>query len=298
MSLNSLTKRQRLDRDLHSLEGILKGIAIDKAINTAELDSLRSWCALHSEVATSSPFDEIIPRVEESIADGVLDGEERKDLLWMINKCSTPNAFYNAVTSDLQRLHGVMAGIGADGKVNDAEVHALSRWLDDAESLRSNWPYDEIDSFVTSILADGVVDEQERKLLLGFCAEFAGNHADLLLAGDVTSEFVRQGVCAMNPAIVFAEKKFCITGASHIAKRRQIEHVITGLGGRPHPRVVRDLDFLIVCGGGNKHWAFSCYGRKVEEAMKFRKLDKARIVITHENDLWDAVEDCGGLRPS
>lgn len=297
MSLDRLTHRARLDRDLHGLEGILKGIAIDGKINSDELTALRRWCDQHMNVAACSPFDEIIPKIQESIADGILDDEERADLQWMIQRCSTPNQYDNAVTSDLQRLHGVMAGIGADGKVLDAEVHALSEWLHSVTNQRGNWPYDEIDSFVTSILADGVIDEKERKALLGFCAEFASNHVDLLLQGEVTTEFVKHGVCATALEVSFDGQTFCITGASKHAKRREIESIIAGLGGVPRPRVVRDLNYLIVCAEGNRHWAFSCYGRKVEEAMRFRRDNGAQIVITHENDLWDAVEDAGGRRP-
>jgi hypothetical protein len=296
MSLSRLTHRSRLDRDLHGLEGILKGIAIDGDINPDEIAALQRWCEIHADVAATSPFDEVLPMLEESIADGVLDDDERADLLWFINQCSTPNSFYNEVTSDLQRLHGVMAGIGADGKVHDAEVHALSDWLETVSSLRGNWPYDEIDTFVTHILADGVVDEQERKLLLGFCSEFASKHVDLLIEG-ATPDFVRHGVCATTPEIEFAGKTFCLTGASQRAKRGDIEKTIAALGGKPHPRVVPELSYLIICADGSRHWAFSCYGRKVEQTMKLRKEKQARIVIAHEYDLWDAVEDHGGKRP-
>lgn len=297
MTLSRLTARPRLDRDLHTLEGILKGVAIDGAIHPDEVAALVRWLDAHRDVAERSPFDQILPRLAGALEDGVLDEEERADLLWMIERCSTPNEYYNVITSDLQRLHGVLAGVGADGKLHDAEVHALSEWLEGVDHLSGSWPYDEIYSFVTHVLSDGVIDAKERKLLLGFCAEFASTHVDLLVAGDISEEFLKHGVCAVAPDVRFQEATFCLTGASRRAQRKEIEAIIAGLGGEPKDCVSRDLSYLVVCDGGSRHWAFSCYGRKVEQAMKLRRREQARIVILHEADLWDAVEDSGGKRP-
>lgn len=38
---------------------------------------------------------------------------------------------------------------------------------------------------------------------------------------------------------------FCVTGSSPHVSRRQIESVVTRLGGKAHPRVVKDLDYLV-----------------------------------------------------
>ena len=39
-------------------------------------------------------------------------------------------------------------------------------------------------------------------------------------------------------------------------------------------------------------WAYSCYGRKIEEAMELRK-SGAHVQIVNETDFWDAVWDNG-----
>ena len=49
-------------------------------------------------------------------------------------------------------------------------------------------------------------------------------------------------------------------------------------------------DYLIVGNAGNPCWAFACYGRKIEDAIRLRK-DGAKVVIVNETDFWDAVED-------
>ena len=50
------------------------------------------------------------------------------------------------------------------------------------------------------------------------------------------------------------------------------------------------VNYLVVCANGNPCWAYACYGRKVEQAVKHRR-QGVPIVLVHENDFWDAYED-------
>ena len=52
------------------------------------------------------------------------------------------------------------------------------------------------------------------------------------------------------------------------------------------------LDYLVIGANGNECWAYSAYGRKVEQAIELRK-SGSRLTIIHEFDFWDAVEDSG-----
>ena len=76
-------------------------------------------------------------------------------------------------------------------------------------------------------------------------------------------------------------------------KRSEFEMKIAALGGIPHPRVTKDLNYLVIGSCGNPCWAYACYGRKVEMAMRLRR-EGSRLMIIHENDLWDAMMDAGG----
>ena len=44
------TKPQRIDTAMNSLDGFLKGIAIDKQINLKEVASLNNWCEQNKDV--------------------------------------------------------------------------------------------------------------------------------------------------------------------------------------------------------------------------------------------------------
>lgn len=60
-------------------------------------------------------------------------------------------------------------------------------------------------------------------------------------------------------------------------------------GGYIVDHVSSKLNYLVVCDEKNTCWAFTCYGRKIEEAIKHRK-QGANLVIVHEYDLYDALE--------
>jgi hypothetical protein len=64
--------------------------------------------------------------------------------------------------------------------------------------------------------------------------------------------------------------------------------MVAARGGRHQDNVRKDTDYLIVCDGGCQHWAFSCYGRKVEKAYHMRRKGH-RIAIVHETDFWRLI---------
>lgn len=291
------TGPQNRDRDINELEGLIRGIALDGRIVPAESESLAAWCSRPHDRRLGGLFLEARVRVQEAISDGVLDEEERADILYFCENLKNPSPFYAVATADMQRLHGLLAGVGADGIVNEEELRGLRDWMEGAENLKGTWPYDEVDSVVTQVLSDGRIDEDEQKFLVAFTSDFLRSTNGLVLESPYQEDLIRHGICAMQPEVSFKGKVFCVTGSSPRASRREIEKVVASLGGRPHPRVVKDLDYLVVAAERSLCWAFSCYGRKVEAAMALRKTG-ARLTIVHENDFWDAAADLGVERPA
>ena len=137
---------QRGDKEIHLLEGLIKGITIDGKVTSDEAHALRAWCGRHAIVSEKHPFNEILPLIDATLADGVIDNEEREDLLWFCQRFTTPNEYFSSITSDMQRLHGMLAGIVADGVIETAELESLRTWINRHEHLKGSWPFDEIDS--------------------------------------------------------------------------------------------------------------------------------------------------------
>lgn len=291
------TVAQNRDRDINELEGLIRGIALDGRIVAQEAESLERWCSRERNWHDGNLFREARDRVREAVSDGVLDDEERADLLHFCERLKSPCPFYSVATADMQRLHGLLAGVGADGVVNEEELRGLREWMEAAENLKGTWPYDEVDSLVTKVLSDGRIDEEEHRFLVAFTWEFLQSTNTLVLQAPFEEELVRYGICAVQPEVSFEGKLFCVTGSSPRASRPQIESVVAQLGGKSHPRIVNELDYLIVAAERSLSWAFSCYGRKVEAAMALRRAG-ARLAIVHESDFWDAAADHGVQPPA
>jgi len=279
---------QILEKSIFTLVGIVQGIAADKVVSSEELELLRDWLQYHRPLEPKHPFNEVIPLLDEILADAIITEAEKEDLLWLGRKIVNGD-LHQATKSDMQILHGILQGIVADGIVNIEEIRHLQDWMADNEQLRKMWPFDEIESLLVSVLCDGKLDDSEQKLLLSYFAdfvEFRGNQSP----GEI--QLTVAGICSLCPEIEFEDRKFCITGASQRFFRTHFETVITNLGGIVKSSVTKDLDYLVIGANGNPCWAYSCYGRKVEQAMNMRR-SGAGLLIVHENDLWDAIQDVG-----
>ena len=181
----------------------------------------------------------------------------------------------------------------ADGKITTEEMQNLSNWLDDNTHLVGCYPYDEIYSVVTAVLRDGVVDSEEEKLLKLVFSDFVDLNtipsASQSEIERIKKEITISGICAMDPPLKFEDAVFCFTGKSSRSNREEIGRIINANRGVLKNAVTKDIHFLIIGDGGNPCWAYSCYGRKVEQAIELRKKG-GRILIVHENDFWDHLE--------
>lgn len=286
------TSKARLDKSINALVGIVEGIAIDGHINDLEIGYLKLWLAEHEELRDLHPYNELVPVVTAALADGILTEDERDDIVWLCERLRSTE-FYDRVTADLQRLHAIMGGIVADTRISVDELRALSSWMDEHEHLKTCWPFDEVGSLITGVLADKQIDEKEHAMLHAFFSEFTA----LLDSRTITRAPLSEGqaivgLCAVDPEISFLDKGFCFTGASSRFSRTELEQLVAKLGGSAHSSPSKKVSYLVIGAEGNPCWAFACYGRKVEKAIELRKAG-SRVVIVHELDFHDALADHG-----
>jgi hypothetical protein len=284
--------RSNLIKSIESLAGLVEGIDIDREINTAELGFLYDWIDSHEGLRDKHPFNEVLPVLVHALEDGILTDDEKEDLLWLCSKV-TDERFADIATADMRRLHGVLGGITADALITPEELKGLREWLDDHDHMKSLWPYDEVDALVTTVMADGRVTPEEHELLGRYFSEFVGAEGRSAIEDAPFAQDGRiDGVCASCPEVTFEGKVFCLTGASARYLREELVEMITGLGGQHSKSVTRKVDYLVVGADGNPCWAYACYGRKVEAAVKLRK-QGFPLWIVHENDLRDALAEHG-----
>ena len=283
------TGRARLEKALNALIGLIEGIAIDGVINDREVAYVGAWLNDHRELQYSHPFTELMPVVKAAIADGILTEDERQNILWLCERLKSAE-FFDVATADMQRLHGLMGGIAADGEIKESELRGLADWLYEHEHLKTCWPYEEVESVITSVLRDKTILASSHDLLLNFFSEFTA--VDENRARESSHKALSTpAVCAVCPDVTFEGKVFAFTGSSAKYSRDEFREIVEQLGGTFATSVSKKLDYLIIGADGNPCWAYSCYGRKVEMAVALRKAG-ARILLVHENDFQDALADC------
>jgi hypothetical protein len=206
----------------------------------------------------------------------------------MCERARSPNPYWTVARTDMERLLGVLAGIGADHRVNETELALLRTLMAASSHLAGTWPYDEIDSVLKGVLADRRIDDDEHRFLVAFTRSFLDAVPEAAAGPSIDEEFVRRGACAVKPRIEFAGRRFCVTGTSPAATRVEIERTVSRLGGALVPDVAVDLDYLVVDAGRNVSWAFSCHGRKVEEALLLRR-EGVPLTIVHADDVRAAA---------
>ena len=290
----AFTQPAELHKAINTLRGIVAGISSDTQLGEKEISELIHWCTLQAAVRDRHPFSEIIPVVEAACEDGIVTEDEAKDILWLCGNFADDSAYYDSVTSSIQFLSGMVHGMMADGEISDKEILSLKAWIDNNSFLAGTYPFDEINSLLYAILEDKKITQEEREQLEAFCSNLIDFTASYnLMEPDYTKlreKYSISGICAFCPEVTFQGKVFCFTGESYRAKRAEIAAVVERLGGVMRSGVSPKTDYLVVGNAGNPCWAFACYGRKIEDAIRLRK-DGAKVVIVNETDFWDAVED-------
>lgn len=283
-----------LHKAINTLRGIVAGITTDYTISDDEVNELSHWCVSHVHLAGKHPFSELLPLIESIYQDGVLTSEEKNDIVWLCNNFVSDSDYYDIVTSSLQFLSGLIHGIMADGEISDQEILMLKSWVNSNSFLTGCYPFDEIESLLLTILQDGKVTDDERNILKAFFSNFIDLKTSYNLNSpemeSLKNQYSVAGICSICQEINFEGNTFCFTGQSERATRNEISEIIKSLGGIFGSNVTKKTRYLIVGNAGNPCWAFSCYGRKIEDAISRRKSGQALSII-NEVDFWDIVDD-------
>lgn len=284
------TGKAEFEKIFNTLIGLIEGIVIDAKINEVELGFLQTWLDAQRARAQKHPFNEIVPLLDQAIADGVLSSGGKEDILWLCRRL-TASDYLGMAAADMQRLQSLVAAVGSDGQVSVDELCGLADWLLENEHLKTCWPYDEIESLVSGVLEDGKIEPAEHALLMAYFGEFvAVVDSKAELRPHVREGASVVGLCAVAPSIRFPGSVFCLTGSSRKYSRQEFAVTIADRGGTAVNGVSKRVHYLVIGADGNPCWAYACYGRKVERAVELRK-EGHPIVIVHENDFHDAVVD-------
>lgn len=267
---------------LATLLGLCDGLVADRRFNDQELGYLDLWLRDQEALRNDADVIDILDLTGDILADGIVTADELEDLKGLLQTVVEGRLTEEEQeeTQALNRLNGIVRGITADGVLHEREVHRLERWIANHRELARRWPADVIANRVESILADGVVTEEERKELLWVLTEWLGGAwQESGSAAGGASRLTLAEPAALEPA----GRSFCFTGRFLYGSRTRCEQAVTACGGTVAKGVTKGLDYLVVGTLASRDWSSSSHGRKIEQAMALRAGGASIAVIAEQS---------------
>jgi len=294
--MSGIVSTRIIERATDTLVGILAGISIDYELNDLEVTALSNWLDQNIEFSRIEPFSEIQHLLHEALRDQVIDADERESIIEYCNDLRERSGpIYQDVTQVTRVLHGLLAGLAADGTVTDREILDLRDWLEDYSALRDLWPFSDARFLIEQVLHDGKVSDPERDQIVLFCRQFTDKVVDdgFGFALREASECIYKKpespvvqtlsyILSDQPLPGISGYSFCFTGISRFGTRRELANLLIQNGGSHSTGMTSKLDYLVVGALSQPAWAYSVYGRKIEKAMELQARTGNPVIIGEE----------------
>jgi len=183
----------------------------------------------------------------------------------------------------IHTLQGIATAVVYDGKLDDIEMELIVKWIEKNREFINLWPVSRLVEMLAEITEDGIIDKDERRLLLTFLEAISVNPND--------DNPVVTGIFDKNPRIEFSERSFVFTGALQFGTRKKAEKEVIMRGGIFMKNYRNMVDYLVVGKLGSDAWKYNRYGRKIETCMTDKKAGCCNALIVNESDFVRAVID-------
>lgn len=287
------SERARIEKAFLALEGLLKGIGADGVLNTAELDYLSRWLSGLGSLLDVDPFHEVAQLARQAIEQQKLTEDQRASLLDYCENWSSPPVRVGPRTVLGRILHAMLAGIGADKRIVEAELRRLEHWLQAASLYCDEEPFHGIEQAVKRVLRDGRIDADEHAALLAMFEQwFDPNHAwaEPSKKSHASSSIPLALLTDEHASVCVDNQRFVLTGEFDSAPRANIEERIREAGGVVSQAIGRGTAYLAIGNRGSEDWAYAAYGRKVEAALKLQA-DGCDVQVLSEVQLLDGLNE-------
>jgi NAD-dependent DNA ligase len=183
-------------------------------------------------------------------------------------------------TKKAQALIGICSGIVTDGVLSDSEIAFLDVWLLENPDVAGIWPGEAVAERLNALRVDGVISENRRQELLSFLKAVSGNEFAETGAAAVSAPFAEFDT---DVKVELTGRHVVLTGTFSFGSRAKCEEATkaagASIGGKS---VTLSTDYLVVGSGITTSWANTTYGRKIEEAIDFRKRYGKPLVVTEQ----------------
>ncbi|MCG2662677.1 hypothetical protein, partial [Brevundimonas sp.] len=127
----------------------------------------------------------------------------------------------------IDELIGLARGLAADGDLNHSEVEFLQKWLAANLAISQQPLIRTLYHRINAVLADGVVDEEEKSTLLDTLNSLSNRDFEL---GEVMKP-ASLPLCDPAPLLRFERQTYCFTGTFIFGQRKDCERAVAARGG-------------------------------------------------------------------
>jgi NAD-dependent DNA ligase len=185
----------------------------------------------------------------------------------------------------VEHMLGMITGIIADGVLNDLEIKLLRTWLSEHSELTQTWPGFVVARKIEEIMADGVVTDSERAHLMQVLTELSST--DFSVTGSSSPEVA---ALPINDTVTVTLRNagVCHTGEFLFGTRAACERLTLKAGGMPVDTVTHKTDILVIGTRISPSWAHTSFGRKIQKAAELQE-SGVPIEIISERRWIDAM---------
>ncbi len=205
----------------------------------------------------------------------------------MVFKLSRENAIARNRLDDRQvtELIGIVRGFLADNILSDDEILYLRKWLAASEAVVKNPLIVSLYKRINEVLADGIIDDEEREDLFATLTALTGNNFE---EGELLKSSTLP-LCSPAPTIIFSDNRFTFTGTFFSGKRKDCERMVQEYGGLVGG-LSQKTRYLVIGEYATETWMYSSFGRKIERAVELREAGFP-IAIISEAHWLEAVDE-------
>ena len=185
---------------------------------------------------------------------------------------------YSDETLEMKKLQGVLNTILRDDYISDEEISKLKIWINEHDTLRGNFQFDNIKNIVDDIINDGQRIEYKIEELVKAADEIVNPLTRILSHDEIQN---------------VQDKHICLTGDFDHGDRDTIFELIERAGGIIDNNTKKTTDYVVVGAKGSDSWKMGNYGSKIQKAIEFNNKG-AVIKIVEEADFIPVLLSANG----
>lgn len=175
----------------------------------------------------------------------------------------------------IKELQEALQYVLDNNSLNVENLYAINDWLEEHSEYIEKYPFNEIIPAIDNVLADGVVDEEEKEYLMHLF--------------EVVINPLSECENCVNESINLIGKNICVTGDFIKGSRSTVKQLLDSYDAKVTTGVSSKTDFLVVGELGSENWKCGNYGSKIQKALELQQKGNM-IKIIGEKEFFEKIK--------